>query len=85
MTALQVVFEQGTGLITGQGSDPQVMMQYSDDGGKTWSHEKWRSIGSIGRYKHRSIWRRLGQFRSRIFRWVIADPVKVVVLSAHGE
>lgn len=85
MGMLQVVFEQGTGLITGQGSDPQVMLQFSDDGGKTWSHEKWRSIGKIGRYKHRSIWRRLGSFRSRIFRWVISDSVAVVVLSAYGE
>jgi len=85
MAALQVVFEAGTGLITGQGSAANVMMQYSDDGGKTWSNEAWRSIGAIGRYKHRSIWRRLGKFRSRIFRWVVSDPIKVVVLAAYGE
>lgn len=85
MSMIQVVFEQGTGLSTGQGSDPQVMMQWSDDGGKTWSNGHWRGIGAIGEYAYRTIWRRLGNFRSRIFRFIISDPIKVAVISAHAK
>jgi hypothetical protein len=43
-----------------QGSDPQVMLRFSDDGGHTWSNEHWKSMGKIGRYGYRTIWRRLG-------------------------
>src|SRR5690606_31683344 len=32
----QLDMETGVGLSSGQGSDPQVMLQFSDDGGHTW-------------------------------------------------
>lgn len=69
---------KGVGLITGQGSDPQIMMQYSDDRGNTWSSEKWRGLGAIGQYTYRTIWRRLGSMRApgRIFLFTVSDPVK---------
>jgi len=79
---LELEFESGTGLTTGQGSDPQAMLRWSDDGGHTWSNEKWADIGQIGEYRHRVIWRRLGQSRNRIYEVVISDPVKVVIISA---
>ena len=34
-------FKPGIGLITGQGSDPQAMLEWSDNDGKTWSNEHW--------------------------------------------
>jgi hypothetical protein len=67
--------ETGVGLNTGQGSDPQIMLRYSDDGGNTWSSELWRSPGKMGQYRNRAIWRQLGQARDRVF-WVSgSDPV----------
>jgi hypothetical protein len=83
----QLDMETGVGLVSGQGSDPQVILTWSDDGGHTWSDETWTSaggqVGGIGDYKKRVIWRRLGSFRDRVFRVKITDPVKVVLLGAH--
>lgn len=73
---VELVFEQGVGLATGQGSDPMVMLQFSDDGGRTWSSEKWRPLGRIGEYKRRAIWRRGGKARDRIYRYAVSDPVR---------
>lgn len=82
---LQVQFEPGVGLQSGQGSDPQAMLQWSDDGGSTWSNEHWTSIGKVGIYKNRTIWRRLGMARDRVFQVAITEPVKVVIVSANVE
>jgi hypothetical protein len=83
---LQVMFESGVGLNTGQGSDPQVMLRWSDDGGHTWSNEHWVSIGKIGGYGQRAIWRRLGmtmKLRDRVYEISGTDPVKMVIIDAE--
>jgi hypothetical protein len=77
--------DPGVGLTSGQGSDPQVMMRYSDDGLNTWSNERWRSFGKIGEFLKRPIWRRLGTARRRIFEWKITDPVKVRINGAYAK
>jgi hypothetical protein len=64
-------------------TDPQAMLRWSNDGGSTWSNEHWTSIGKIGKYKNRAIWRRLGMARDRIFEVVVSDPVKAVIVSAN--
>jgi hypothetical protein len=80
---LQLQFQPGVGLQTGQGSDPQAMLKWSDDGGSTWSNEHWTSIGTVGKYKNRAIWRRLGWARDRIFEVAVTDPVYRVIVSAN--
>jgi hypothetical protein len=82
---LEIFFESGVGLVTGQGSDPQAMIQYSDDGGHTWSSELWRSAGKIGKYGWRAVWNRLGASRQRNYRLIVTDPVKWVVTEANLE
>lgn len=81
--------ETGVGTVSGQGSDPQVMLDFSNDGGHTWIGESWASAGQqsggIGDYKKRVIWRRLGKARDRVFRVKITDPVKVVLMGAELE
>jgi len=81
----EIDFEGGVGLTTGQGSDPQVMLRWSDDNGHTFGHEHWSSIGKIGEYNQRAIWRRLGRSRNRVFEATVSDPVKVVMINAHLE
>jgi len=76
MYAFEAYMESGTGLNSGQGSDPQIMLQYSDDGGRTWSRELWRGMGRIGEYRRRTVWRSLGQFRQRQIKLAITDSVK---------
>jgi hypothetical protein len=78
---LQIHFQPGVGLPNG--SAPQAMLRWSDDGGSTWSNEHWSSIGVQGAYQNRAIWRRLGQSRDRIFEVVVTDPVKAVITAAN--
>lgn len=80
MYMFQLYCETGVGLNSGQGSDPQVMLTYSDDGGRTYSNELWRSLGGIGQYRTRVVWRSLGQFRQRDIRLVITDPVRQLTM-----
>lgn len=84
---LWIDMEVGVGLSSGQGSDPQAVLDWSDDGGHTWSSESMaelgNAIGDIGEYKTRVLFRRLGKSRDRIFRLTITDPVKVTLIDAH--
>jgi hypothetical protein len=83
-SSFQLDMETGVGLSgTTQGTNPQAMLQWSNDGGHTWSNEHWASIGKIGSTKTRVIWRRLGQARDRIYRVMISDPVKVTLIGAQ--
>jgi len=79
----QIQFQPGVGLNVGQGQDPQAMLRWSNDGGSTFSNEHWVTIGKIGNYLNRAIWRRLGWSRDRIFEVVITDPIKAVIVSAN--
>lgn len=84
--SLQLDCESGVGINSGQGSDPQVMLRWSDDGGHTWSNEHWTSMGKIGQYFRRAIWRRLGmttKLRDRVYEVSGTDPVKVVIMGAE--
>lgn len=79
---LQVDIEAGVGLNTGQGIDPQAWLDWSDDGGKTWSNSHSASMGAQGQYASRLRWNRLGRARDRVYRMTISDPVKRVILGA---
>lgn len=77
--SLQIDFETGVGLTTGQGSDPQVQLCWSDDGGRTWSNWHNKDIGRIGEYSARVKWNRLGQSRTRVYSIRVSDPVPVSI------
>lgn len=84
--SLQLDAETGVGLVTGQGSAPQVVLRWSDDGGHTWSNEHWTSMGAIGGYGTRAIWRRLGmteKIRDRVYEVSGTDPVKISIVGAQ--
>lgn len=82
---LWMEMEAGVGLSSGQGSDPQIVMQVSKDGGHTWSSELWAPLGKIGEYRKRAVWRRLGRSRDWLFRFRITDPVRTVFVNAWGR
>jgi hypothetical protein len=68
------------------GSDPQVMLRWSDDGGHTWSNEHWATLGKIGVYQQRVFWRRLGmtlKLRDRVYELSGTDPVKIAIMGAE--
>jgi len=80
----QLDLQVGIGLDGGvtPGTTPQVMLQWSNDGGATWSSEQWVTAGVQGAYQARALWRRLGQARDRVYRVMITDPVPVALIGA---
>jgi len=82
VSQFELVMETGVGVITGQGSDPQVILKISRDNGHTFGSELGKSIGAIGGYANRVVWRRLGSGRDIVLNLKITDPVKRVITGA---
>lgn len=83
--SIEIDIERGVGLVSGQGSDPQVMLQYSDDGGYVWSSEHWVSAGVIGNRFARAKFSRMGSSRDRVWRISVTDPVKWIIIGARAD
>jgi hypothetical protein len=82
---IRLIMETGVGTIADP--DPQVMLQWSDDGGHTWSDEHWRSAGAVGEYGKNIIWRRCGRSRDRVMR-VVTDadaPMRILGMEVGTE
>lgn len=79
---LQVDMEMGVAPASGQGSAPVALLDWSDDGGKTWSNKHAAPLGSMGNYRARARWNRLGRSRDRVYRLTISDPIKRTILGA---
>jgi len=76
ISKLEINMETGVGLQTGQGANPQVMLQVSRDQGRTYGlFQMWQSLGAIGAYATRLIWKKMGKARDWRFRVTISDPV----------
>jgi hypothetical protein len=81
---IELTIESGVGDFTT--TDPQIEMDISEDGGKTWGYKRARSMGKIGEYSKRCVWRRNGRIpRFAVFRWAVSDPVKPVIIRADAE
>ena len=81
--SFQVQFQPGVGIPIGQGSTPQCILSWSNDGGSTYSTPILLNIGPQGAYTARAIARRLGWARDRIYQVEITDPVNAVIISAE--
>jgi hypothetical protein len=86
-SSLQVEFKAGTGLQTGQGSSPQAMIRWSDDGGQTWGNEVWAPIGAAGETRDRAMVFQIGEARDRVYEVNVSDPVSrdIVGATLFGE
>jgi hypothetical protein len=80
---VQIDMETGVGLAVGQGSDPQLMLRYSNDGAHTWSNEKTKTIGAAGEYGARVKFGPTGSGRDRVWEISMTDPVKFAVFGAN--
>lgn len=81
--SLQLRAETGVGLSSGQGSDPQMTLEVSDDGGRSYTTSATKSLGLIGKRKTLVIWDRLGYADDRTYRCSISDPVKTIIADAQ--
>lgn len=82
---LRLDLEGGVGIVSGQGSVPQIMLQVSRDGGHAFGGELWTNFGKMGEFTSRAEWRRLGLARDWVFKLRITDPVKTVIMQAVIE
>lgn len=67
----------GYGLLSGQGSDPKIMLRVSVDGGNTFGNYRELELGITGNYATRVTARRLGKFgpKGMVFELSISDPI----------
>ena len=86
---LQMDLHSGNGITAGpvdapvQGQDPLLELDWSDDGGHTWSNIHYITTGKIGAYKTRAIKRRMGYSRDRVYRIAVSDPNQWVVIAGY--
>lgn len=79
----ELVLDSGNGLVVGQGSDPEAMLEYSDNSGKTWRFMPNKKIGRLGEYDIGVRWSGLGSSPNRVYRCSISDPVPVNVVDTQ--
>ncbi len=85
LSKLEILIQSGEGLVTGQGSDPQIRLRLSRDGGETWGTELTCSAGQMGEYDARVIFRRLGRGRNLVAEITVSDPIYWALLDAYVE
>lgn len=66
-------------------SKPLIMLDWSNDGGRTWSCVFEQDLGAIGEFEKRVIFRRLGQSFNRVFRLRMSDATNLVILGAKAR
>lgn len=75
MEKAHFILQSGVGLVTGQGSDPQIMVEVSRDGGYTYEPERWINIGKLGEFLIKAEMYEMMSFYDVVFRITISDPV----------
>ena len=61
----------------------QVMLRWSNDGGMTFSNEHWSTLGALGEFRNRAIWRRLGSGRDRVWELSSTDPAPARLMGVY--
>jgi hypothetical protein len=82
---LIIDMETGVGLATGQGSDPKIMLRYSDDNGHSWSSTLEVSIGQAGDYDAEVKVGPTGSGKNRAWELTMTDPVKWAIFGAWAR
>jgi hypothetical protein len=86
MHELFIDVDAGVGLEgAGQGSDPELMISWSDDGGRTWGNECIGKMGAQGEYGRQVRVNRLGTFRQRSIRVAVSDAIPAVITGAYAR
>jgi hypothetical protein len=79
----KLLIEIDAGLGLDDNTVPYLTMDYSDDGGKIWSNFREISIGKVGEYYQRAIFRRLGLARNRIYRIQGSSKTEINITGAY--
>ena len=84
--SLRIDMETGIGVTAG--TNPQAVLRWSDDGGHTWSSERYAAAGTPGQTAQRVMFRRLGSTRrnsglDRTFELSSTDVFQVGLIGAE--
>lgn len=74
-----------TPLLSGQGSSPEIVVRWSDDGGRNWKNERKLSFGEAGNYTDSAITRNCGSSRARLIEIYQTDPAPFYLSDAYAE
>lgn len=86
LNELLLDMETGVGLQSGQGSNPQICLQVSKDGGRTFGLERWAPIGLVGQYDLIGAhWTRMGSAHDFVLRFWMTDPVKFAISAGYAD
>lgn len=80
--SLELEFQQGNVPLSGQGSNPMLMLDWTGDGGMTWSNQLNVPMGKTGQYSKKTRVNRIGGAHGRQFRVAITDPIRRTFIRA---
>jgi hypothetical protein len=81
MSRFELILETGTGLISGQGENPRIMIEASYDGGRSFGAGTWMRVGRLGETQVRAEWFNMRSFYDLIIRLTTSDPVTYSIFS----
>ncbi len=67
------------------GDDDIIYLQYSEDGGISWSNIKESYLGATGERTKRAIWRRLGRHRNFVMKLITWTDKPFKILGGYGD
>lgn len=79
----ELAVNTGSGLPTGQGSNPLATLKLSNDGGMTFQSMPTMSLGATGKYETRVLWWQLGLAYERVYEIEITDPVPLFAFDTY--
>ena len=82
---VEFVVQTGEGIASGQGSDPKMMIRFSDDGGRTYSAEEWHDLGVGGDYHKTVILFNQGSAFQRIYELIYSEPTPFSLIDANAD
>jgi len=85
LNRFELILERGVGLLSGQGSDPVIMLEISIDGGRTYGTEQWGRIGKSGEFLQKVEWFGLGRAAEFVIRIKTSDPVTYSITGANAD
>lgn len=83
LNRFQLDCQMGVGGISGD--NPQIMLQFTDNGGDSWSTERRGFMGELNNNQNFIAWNNLGRFYRRSFKISITDSVQVVLHRCYAD
>jgi hypothetical protein len=77
LNRFELFTEMGVGSLNE--TDPKICLQVSTNRGRTFTTERWASVGKSGEFQNRVIWNNLGRAESFVFKVKAADNAQFVI------